>query len=106
MVMKRKKLLVGLMLLLISFNTLHAFIIDTLDTHPCDVGEYLHELSCVDEHVDGDICHIHAAFHTAFILQEYTVALGAAYTSHTPTFSTKIYNYNPRDNFLKPPIFS
>ena len=31
--MKRKNLFVGLLLVLMTFNTLHAFVIDALDTH-------------------------------------------------------------------------
>ena len=104
--MKRKNLFVGLLLVLMTFNTLHAYVIDALDNHACGVNEYVHDFSTIDEHVDGDICHMHAVFHTAFILQEYKIVLETIYISHTPAFSAKIYNYNPHNNFLKPPIFS
>ncbi len=104
--MKRKNLFITILLLAMSFNTLHAYVIDALDTHKCGISEYVHDFSTIDEHIDGDICHIHAAFHTAFILQECKIVLETVYISHTPAFSAKIYNYNPRNNFLKPPIFS
>ena len=104
--MKRKNLFIAILLFAMSFNTLHAYVIDTLDTNECGISEYVYDFSTVDEHIDGDICHIHAAFHTAFILHDHMIVLESVYISQRPAFSAKIYNYNPRNNFLKPPIFS
>ncbi len=104
--MKRKNLFVWLLLVLMTFNTLHAYVIDALDKHECGVSEYVHDFSTLDEHIDGDICHMHAAFHTNIILPESSIVLENDYFSHTPPFFGKIYSYTPYNNFLKPPIFS
>ncbi len=103
--MKRKNVLVLLMLFLLSFNMLHAYVLDVLETHKCGVPEYVHDFSVLDEHIDGDICHMHAAFHTACILQKNIIVLETSYRSHTPSFFGQIYTYTPYNNFLKPPIF-
>ena len=104
--MKRRNLFIAILLLAISFNILHAYALDALDTHRCGISEYVHDFSTLDEHIDGDICHMHAAFHIDIILPESSIVLEDIYFSHTPPFFGKIYSYTPYNNFLKPPIFS
>ncbi len=103
--MKRKDILIFLLLFAMGFNALHAYAIEMLDTHACEVSEYVHEFSYdADEHIDGDLCHIHAGFHTLVILSENNLFVELSKLSYTPHFHGKIYNYNPYNNFLKPPI--
>jgi hypothetical protein len=102
--MKKKNLLVLLLLFAMSFNTLHAYVIDVLDTHACGVNEYAHDFSVADEKIDGDICHLHAAFHVNVILSESSITLESFYLSFTPSYIGKIYNYSAQKNFFRPPL--
>jgi len=106
--MKRKILLV-LLLVSISFSALHSFAIAALDSHACQVSEYLHdtdgELS-LEVQNDGDICHIDHLFHIAFILPSVDISLQASIFSQKPLFYEDMYEYSSYDNFLKPPICS
>ena len=99
----KKQFLVWMLFVAIGFNALHAFVLDTLDAHPCGVKEYVHDISASDVHFDGDVCHIHAAFHTAFILP-YTISLLQTHaTKETPSSDTGRYTFLLHSNFFRPP---
>jgi hypothetical protein len=90
-----------------SFNIAHAYVIEALDTHPCQVSEYVHEYHDMKNTVaDDDICHLHHFFHIAFILPEINQELSHKSFAQKPYSNTKTYEYNSYDNFLKPPINS
>ena len=65
----KKNLLTLVLLFVMSFQVVHAFAIDILDTHKCQVSEYVEEFSQA-VHLDkpNDICNIHANFHLAFLI--------------------------------------
>lgn len=99
----KKQFLVWLLLVSIGFNALHAFVLDTLDTHPCGAKEYLHE---IDGHViafDGDICHIHAAFHTPFILPHSPLKMHACTMHEIPAGEIDTYTFYFPSTFFRPP---
>ena len=102
--MKKRKLLSILLLLLMSFQTAHAYVIDVLDTHSCEVSEYVDEFSpSLDVEMSDDICDIHAFFHSPFITSD-GIALSRELTLHdAPQAFIKSYDYNPTKNFLIPP---
>ena len=90
-----------------SFSVLHAFVIEALDTHACEISEYVHDINeQVDEPSEGDICHIHHFFHISFIIPELQVELPCKKFSQKPSSRDMIYEYNSYANFLKPPINS
>lgn len=101
----KNKFLTILLLLSVSFNIAHAYIIEVLDTHSCQIGEYVHGFHESDEAVAADdICHLHHFFHVAFILPEMQfVLLRENITTKLYTNNEK-YEYNSSKNFLKPPI--
>ena len=102
--MKKRKLLTFVLLFALSFTSLHAFVIDALDTHSCNVQEYVHEFSSSDTHIDGDICHIHAAFHTVVILSELSISLENITLNAVPHFFISSYEYTPYNTLFKPPV--
>jgi len=91
-----------------SFSVLHAFVIEALDTHACQVSEYVHDINEqeIEELSQGDICHIHHFFHISFIIPDVQVALPYKKFSQKPSSRDTIYEYNSYANFLKPPINS
>ena len=89
-----------------SFNIAHAYVIEALDTHPCHVSEYVHNMNdnLSNDMADDDICQIHHFFHIAYILPEIKSELSHESFTLKPYSNTKAYEYNSYDNFLKPPI--
>ena len=103
----KNRLLTFLLLLSMSFNIAHAYVIEALDTHSCHVSEYVHDINDNlknDTAEDDDICHIHHFFHIAFILPEINSELLHEVFTLKPYSNTKTYEFNSYDNFLKPPI--
>jgi len=102
--MKRKQILTFLLLLAMSFQVLHAFAIDALDSHSCEVSEYVVEFSQpISDDITGDICKIHAEFHTAFIIPENIVLTKETSPSEKPLSSVQIYEFSSNQHLLKPP---
>lgn len=91
-----------LLLLSIGFNVTHAYVIESLDTHPCQVGEYLHEFGNATE--SDDICSLHHFFHIAFILPISDALLSEAQFRAKPSIEEHFYTCNSYKDFLKPPI--
>ncbi|MEN4045659.1 MULTISPECIES: hypothetical protein [Sulfurimonas] len=100
----KKRLLTFVLLLSMSFNILHAYAIEVLETDPCQVSEYVHEFSNNSETADNCICQLHHCFHIAFILPEINIPFARENFSQKPYSNIKIYEFNSYDNFLKPPI--
>ena len=100
----KNRLLTLFLLLSLSFNIVHAYVIEAFDTHSCQVHEYVHEFNESSEMADDDICHIHHYFHIAFILPEMSSELSNNGFTQKPSSNTETYEYNSYDNFLKPPI--
>ena len=100
----KNRLLTLFLLFSISFNILHAYVIEALDTHPCQVGEYVHEFHDNNDIEADDICNLHHFFHIAFILPgiNFTV-VDEHFTTRHSTENMK-YKYNSHKDFLKPPI--
>jgi len=105
--MKNNKLITLVLLLAISFSTLHAFAIDYLDTDSCNVSEYVEEISNESTHHDhesGDVCSVHYLFHTVFIVPSQQDLLSEISTEDKPLFMQASYTYDNLEDFLKPPI--
>lgn len=102
----KKQILTIFLLLSISFNVVHAYIIKLIDTKPCQVSEYVHEINSNYEIEDDDICKIDYLFHIAFILPEITTPLSREHIPQKPFSFMKIYKFNSCDDFLKPPIYA
>lgn len=102
--MKNKNILTLILLFVMSFQVVHAFAIDMLDTHECQVNEYVEEFTpSVEVDHSDDVCSICAAFHHSFIIPEYTFIKREILSRELPQAFIKSYNYNPTKNFLKPP---
>ena len=103
--MKTRKLISIVLLLAMSFSSLHAYAIDFLDEDHCSVSEYVQEIEMPhDGNIAGDICNIHHDFHTVFLLPE-------TYLPVTHTVATEVnihvaltHDFQSYKNFLKPPI--
>jgi len=102
--MKNKNILILVLLFVMSFQVLHAYAIDMLDTHECQVSEYIDEFSfnLADEY-KNDVCSIHAGFHHSFIITEYTYLTADKLIKELPQTFIKSYDYDATQNFLKPP---
>ncbi len=100
----KNRLLTILLLFSISFNIAHAYMIDALDTHPCQVNEYVHEFHDDSNIPADDICSLHHFFHIAFILPEIDDLVISEYLTTKPSTKAQHYKYNSYKNFLKPPI--
>jgi len=103
--MKRKNIFTFLLLFAMSFQVLHAFAIDMLDTHECQVSEYVHEFSQTsnENNLEHDICDIHFEFHTAFLIPQNVTIKQTDYIQDKPYSLINEYEYNASRNFLKPP---
>ena len=87
-----------------SFQVVHAFAIDALDTHACEVSEYVVEFSQpISDDITGDICNIHAEFHTAFLMPENVVLPRDTKVTQNPLTLIQIYEYTSNQNLLRPP---
>ena len=103
--MKTRKIVNILLLLAMSFSSLHAYAIDLLDSDHCEVSEYVQELSQPSDHdKSGDICQIHHEFHIAFVLPEVTVVPNEPQFSSAPISTLFKHDFQSQKNFLKPPI--
>lgn len=84
---------------------LHAFVIDALDTHSCQMSEYVNDFTQnPNDAPDGDICHLHASFHHPFLLFCEVLFLTTKTEQQTPSFILYRYDYISYDNSIKPPI--
>jgi hypothetical protein len=87
-----------------SFQVVHAFAIEALDTHSCEVSEYVSEFSQpLSDDIAGDICNIHSEFHSAFLIPENTLIFKDTQVSQTPQSFIKIYEFSSNQNLLRPP---
>ncbi len=100
----KNRLLTLFLLFSINFNISHAYVIEALDTHPCQVGEYVHEFHDNNNIEADDICNIHHLFHIAFILPETDISIVHEHFTTRPSTEIKQHKYNSHKNFLKPPI--
>jgi len=100
----KNRLLTLFLLFSISFNIVHAYVIEALDTHPCQVNEYIQEFHDENNIPADDICHLHHFFHIAFILPEIDEIQTHEHLTTKPSTKAKHYKYNSYKNFLKPPI--
>ena len=88
-----------------SFQVVHAFAIDALDTHACQVSEYVVEFSQpISDDISGDICNIHAEFHNTFLIPEQFFIVQKVNISQKPFTELLSYEYTSYDNAVKPPI--
>jgi len=102
--MKNKRVLTLLLLFVMSFQVVHAFAIDMLDTHECEVSEYVVEFTQA-VHVDepNDICNIHSEFHISFLVPT-KLELSQTDTLQELPFSNLVsYDYDATQTFLIPP---
>ncbi len=103
--MKKKKLLSLLVLFMMSFQVVHAYAIDMLDTHECEVDEYVVEFSQpISDHVSDDICNLHASFHIPFLLPQAILFPINTDSPESPQSFIKSYDYDAPKTFLIPPI--
>ncbi len=103
--MKNKKLLTLLLLFMMSFQVVHAYAIDMLDTHECNVDEYVEEFSQPISHdVSDDICNLHSSFHIVFLVPETILFPLNTDSPESPQTFIKSYDYDAQKTFLIPPI--
>ncbi len=103
--MKRKNILLFLLLFAMSFNTLHAYVLELVDIHPCEVSEYVLEFDKpVHDENNHDICDIHHGFHLVFLMPFTTLMLHNTTASLHPLYSQQEHSYRYNPDFLRPPI--
>ena len=103
--MKKKNLLSLLLLFTMGFQVVHAYAIDMLDTHECEVNEYVVEFSQpISDDISGDICNIHFSFHIAFLVPEPILFPLNIDSPESPQAFIKSYDYDAQKTFLIPPI--
>jgi len=106
-VMKTKKLLLIVLLFVMGFEVVHAFVIESFDTHHSSVYEYVDEFNQPKgDDLSGDICSIHYEFHTAFVIPENNPFFLLPLPTQTPESEMTLYEYDTFHNFLKPPIYA
>ena len=103
----KKNILTLILLFAMNFQVLHSFAIDILDTHQCQVSEYVQEFSQA-VHLDksNDICDIHASFHLAFVIPQNIKLTQTQKINEMPYSHLISYDYDATKTFLIPPINS
>jgi hypothetical protein len=103
--MKTKKLFTLLLLLSMSFQVVHAYAIDMLDTHESSLHEYIQEFSqTINENASDDLCKIHFEFHSPFILPQNQIFLQENNHVQKPFVLQNLYEFTAYENSIKPPI--
>lgn len=102
----KKRILTLVLLLSIGFNVAHAYVIEVLDTHPCQMSEYVDEFHNDTAIPADDICHLHHFFHIAFILPHINVTLSGSYIASKPSAKINRYTFIQNTTFFKPPIYA
>ena len=103
--MKNRKTLTLVLLFMMSFQVLHAYAIDMLDTHECNVDEYVVEFSQPISHdVSDDICNLHSSFHIPFLVPQAILFPINTDSPESPQTFIKSYDYDGIKTFLIPPI--
>ncbi|MDF1876307.1 hypothetical protein JHD47_00570 [Sulfurimonas sp. SAG-AH-194-L11] len=102
--MKNKRVLTLLLLFVMSFQVVHALAIDMLDTHKCQVNEYVSEFTQA-VHVDepNDICNMHSAFHLSFLIPTNLELIQTDKVQELPFSKLVSYDYDGTQTFLIPP---
>jgi len=94
-----------ILLLAMSFSSLHAYAISFLDEEHCSVSEYIQEIETASlSEFSGDVCDVHHEFHTLFLLPEPAVTLAEHQHITTEISLTESYTFFFQNNFLQPPI--
>jgi len=87
-----------------SFQVLHAYVIDALDTHSCEVSEYVLEFSQpISDDISDDICNIHSEFHSTYIIPENITLIKEKELSQKPLTLIKTYEFSSTQDLLRPP---
>ena len=103
--MIKQKLISVIVLFMMSFSVLHAYVIDAVDEDHCSISEYVQELDQCSEHeISADICDIHHAFHTPFVLLETTTDSKKILVFTPLVFQVKTYNFQLNNTPIRPPI--
>ena len=103
--MNSRKLITLVLLLAMSFSTLHAFTITLLDDDHCNVSEYIQEIEqASSDTFSGDICDIHHEFHIPFLLPEPTLTSLNNQTISANISVTESYTFYLQNTILQPPI--
>ena len=104
--MKNKRVLTLVLLFLMSFQVVHAFAIEMLDTTECHISEYVGDAVHSTDADSDDICKLHAAFHHSFIVPDPVVLKRDLLLQERPQAVMSSYEYDATKNFLIPPRIS
>ncbi len=103
--MNSRKIISTLLLIAISFSTLHAFTISLLDDDHCNVSEYIQEIEqASSDTFSGDICDIHHEFHVLFLLPDIPNPVQNTQSVVTEISAAESYTFYLQNNVLQPPI--
>ena len=104
--MKTRKLISMILLMAMSFSSLHAYAISFLDEEHCSVTEYVQEIQTANlEEFSGDVCDVHHEFHTPFLLPDVITTLTDYQRIPTEISPAESYTFYLQNNVLQPPIF-
>lgn len=92
-----------MIIFLLTFNTLHDFIIEHEDTHQCNIKEYSIEFDKPINNDINDICNIHHIFHTPFLLNTTQLKFILQKLSKKITTTQKKYTFTYKTKLIKPP---
>ncbi len=103
--MKTRKLIGIILLMAMSFSTLHAFTISLLDDDHCNVSEYVQEIEqASSDTLSGDVCDIHHAFHVPFLLPHELQLSHETPKQSKHAISDLTYSFTLQNTLFQPPI--
>jgi len=97
----KNKLLNAILLFAITFSSLHAFVVDIIDSEHNHIVEYVQNVNHLES--DESVCHIHHLFHISYIIPEEISLVAKTTIRLKPLYFKKDYNFKSLDNLLKPP---
>jgi len=104
--MNFQKMISIVLLMAMSFSSLHAYAITLLDEDHCSVSEYVQEIEqASSDTFSGDVCDIHHEFHVLFLLPDPLVTTGTVQNISTEIATAESYTFYLQNNVLQPPIF-
>ena len=93
------------LLIAMSFSSLHAYAITLLDEDHCSVSEYVQEIQQASlSESSGDVCDVHHEFHVLYLLPETSACVDDVSSIDTEISASETYTFYLQDNVLQPPI--
>jgi len=103
--MNIQKMISIVLLMAMSFSSLHAYAITLLDEDHCSVTEYVQEIEqASSSEFSGDVCDVHHEFHILYLLPEPLRVVNTIFNFDTEISAAESYTFYLQNNVLQPPI--